>query len=80
MAEFSSCNWCGKVYRLKHGFITGLVQNRKYCSKKCKLEAEGQMRFSFLNHLYEMLGMYPKTKLGRRQVEIREKKLRSVLD
>lgn len=80
MAEFNSCNWCGKVYRLKRGLITGLVQNRKYCSKKCKLDAEGQVRFSFLSHPHVVLGIFSKNKSTKVNVKARDKKFESVLD
>jgi hypothetical protein len=40
--EFSSCIWCDKIYRVKKGWFTGVVFNRKYCSNYCKCEAEGR--------------------------------------
>lgn len=65
MAEFNSCNWCGKVYRLKRGLMTGLVRNRKYCSKKCKLEAEGQFRFFYMNNPHKVLNVFKTSTLKR---------------
>jgi hypothetical protein len=58
MAEFGSCNWCGKIYRLKRGLFTGMVQNRKYCSKMCKTEAEGEVSFSYLQFPYRVFSVF----------------------
>jgi hypothetical protein len=76
MAEFNSCNWCGKIYRLKRGIFTGLVQNRKYCSKLCKNEAEGSIRFTFLKHPHKGITFFAKSKArlyeSRRSKELSE--------
>jgi hypothetical protein len=63
MVKFNSCNWCGKVYRLKRGFLTGIVLNRKYCSKKCQVEAEGEMSMLYLKMQLKRKKTRPMTKM-----------------
>ncbi len=48
MVQFNACNWCGKVYRLKRGFLSGMILNRKYCCKQCQFDAEGKISRSLM--------------------------------